>query len=179
MRVALACVTSRTKTCHVKRNRYTVGYVTSSPGTLVLLASSSSLTPPCWFQAVQTGNPVMIRQAQINIAQRRAGLRTPVGATPLNFATPRLAGSLLRTPAGVATPAATPARTPGPEAERYGALCCFAAVFGFKHLHREKRCAQALLCKQGIASPLSIWLGGAPVVCLLILVTISGVYAFS
>ena len=71
------------------------------------------------IQAIQTKDPVIIRQAQMNIAQRRAGLRTPMGATPHNFATPQLAGSLMRTPAGLRTPASTPARTGEPIPEGY------------------------------------------------------------
>ena len=54
----------------------------------------------------------MIRQAQANIAARRAGLRTPLGATPAAAGTPGFT-SMLRTPAGFArTPMATPTLTP-------------------------------------------------------------------
>ncbi|KAK9827696.1 hypothetical protein WJX81_001407 [Elliptochloris bilobata] len=65
-----------------------------------------------WLQATRTGDPLVIRQAQANIAARRAGLRTPVGATPAAAGTPGFT-SMLRTPAGFArTPMATPALTP-------------------------------------------------------------------
>ncbi len=56
----------------------------------------------------------MIRQAQANIAARRAGLRTPLGATPGPAGTPSFS-SVLRTPAGLGhTPMATPVFTPRP-----------------------------------------------------------------
>uniref|UniRef100_A0A061R578 Protein DGCR14 n=1 Tax=Tetraselmis sp. GSL018 TaxID=582737 RepID=A0A061R578_9CHLO len=41
-----------------------------------------------WLQAVNSANPVLIRQAQMNIAARRAGIPTPMSATPADFATP-------------------------------------------------------------------------------------------
>ncbi|KAK9802041.1 hypothetical protein WJX73_005229 [Symbiochloris irregularis] len=69
-----------------------------------------------WLKAVQSGDPVLIRQAQMNIARRRAGLKTPVGATPQDFGASVLHGSLLRTPAGLATPGFTPAQPSGQEA---------------------------------------------------------------
>lgn len=72
-----------------------------------------------WVKAVNSKDPELIRQAQLNIARRRAGLATPsVGATPGAAwgATPGT--NLLRTPAmtplqagGHATPA--PGATPG------------------------------------------------------------------
>ena len=63
------------------------------------------------LQAVRSGDPSKLQQAQLNIAQRRAGIRTPVGATPAGFGTP--GASLLRTPGIGTTPAAaTPAMTP-------------------------------------------------------------------
>lgn len=63
-------------------------------------------------QATRTGDPLVIRQAQANIAARRAGLRTPLGATPAAAGTPGFT-SMLRTPAGFArTPMATPTLTP-------------------------------------------------------------------
>lgn len=63
------------------------------------------------LQAVRSGDPSQLQQAQLNIAQRRAGIRTPVGATPAGFGTP--GASLLRTPGIGLTPAATtPAMTP-------------------------------------------------------------------
>ena len=51
----------------------------------------------------------MLRQAQLNIAQRRAGIKTPMEATPAHFATPgltsfRATASMLRTPGGLQTP---------------------------------------------------------------------------
>jgi protein DGCR14 len=74
-----------------------------------------------WLQAVQSGDPALIKRAQLNIARRRAGLRTPVvhdgaiGAPSTAAITPGT--GLLRTPAmtpavglGGATPAA--GRTP-------------------------------------------------------------------
>lgn len=73
-----------------------------------------------WLQAVQSGDPALIKRAQLNIARRRAGLRTPVahdahGAPNTSAITPGTA--MLRTPAmtpavglGGATPAA--GRTP-------------------------------------------------------------------
>ncbi len=65
-------------------------------------------------QATRTGDPLVIRQAQANIAARRAGLRTPLGATPGPAGTPSFS-SVLRTPAGLGhTPMATPVFTPRP-----------------------------------------------------------------
>ena len=61
-------------------------------------------------QAVRSRDPELLRQAQLNIAQRRAGIKTPVGQSPAIFATPggmssfRMPASLLRTPAGAQTP---------------------------------------------------------------------------
>lgn len=64
-----------------------------------------------WLQAVRSGDPSQLQQAQLNIAQRRAGIRTPVGATPAGFGTP--GASLLRTPGiGLTPTATTPAMTP-------------------------------------------------------------------
>lgn len=55
---------------------------------------------------------MQLQQAQQNIAQRRAGIKTPVGATPAAFGTP--GASLLRTPGLGATPTfGTPGMTPG------------------------------------------------------------------
>lgn len=50
----------------------------------------SSLRPPALLlpQAVNSGDPTAIRNAQMNIAARRAGIPTPLGATPAQFATP-------------------------------------------------------------------------------------------
>ena len=63
------------------------------------------------LQAVRSGNPSQLQQAQLNIAQRRAGIRTPIGATPAGFGTP--GASLLRTPGLGMTPVAgTPSMTP-------------------------------------------------------------------
>ena len=63
------------------------------------------------LQAVRSGDPSQLQQAQLNIAQRRAGIRTPVGATPAGFGTP--GASLLRTPGlGVTPMAGTPSMTP-------------------------------------------------------------------
>ncbi|KAK9906415.1 hypothetical protein WJX75_001485 [Coccomyxa subellipsoidea] len=64
-----------------------------------------------WLQAMRSRDPELLRQAQLNIAQRRAGMRTPVGASPATFATPgltslRVPASLLRTPAAAQTPRA-------------------------------------------------------------------------
>jgi len=54
-----------------------------------------------WLQAVNSGDPLALRNAQLNIAARRAGVPTPLGATPAEFATPAAA-----TPYGAATPSA-------------------------------------------------------------------------
>ena len=61
----------------------------------------------------------MLRLAQQNIAARRAGLRTPIGATPGSFETP--GASILRGPFGgggmttyLTTPASTPVLQRGP-----------------------------------------------------------------
>ena len=63
------------------------------------------------LQAVRSGDPSQLQQAQLNIAQRRAGIRTPLGATPAGFGTP--GASLLRTPGLGLTPmAGTPSMTP-------------------------------------------------------------------
>ncbi|CAL8462491.1 g2024 [Coccomyxa elongata] len=64
-----------------------------------------------WLQAIRSRDPELLRQAQLNIAQRRAGMRTPIGASPATFATPgltslRAPASLLRTPAAAQTPRA-------------------------------------------------------------------------
>ena len=65
-----------------------------------------------WLQAVRTGDPENMRQAQMNIAQRRAGMKTPLGATPAHLATP--GASMLWAPIRQGTPAMTPgAATPG------------------------------------------------------------------
>ena len=79
----------------------------------VALLTTSSLP-----QAVQSGDPTLIRHAQMNIARRRAGLKTPIGATPQGFGTSAFPGSLLRTPAGLATPGLTPAGLHSQEAHR-------------------------------------------------------------
>ena len=75
--------------------------------------AAKSATHTCrHLQAVRSGNPVQRQQAQLNIAQRRAGIKTPVGATPAVFGTP--GASLLRTPGlGTAPAFGTPAMTPG------------------------------------------------------------------
>ncbi len=64
-------------------------------------------------QAVQAGDPELMRQAQLNIAQRRMGIKTPVGATPGTMGVPGT--SILRSALPRATPGATPAwgATPG------------------------------------------------------------------
>lgn len=69
-----------------------------------------------WLQALRTRDPAALRQAQANIAQRRAGIRTPIGATPGSFETP--AASMLRAPHRGAVP--TPSMTPlmGPYGDR-------------------------------------------------------------
>jgi protein DGCR14 len=69
-----------------------------------------------WLQAVQSGDPASIKRAQLNIARRRAGLRTPVHGSAAQHAsaiTPGTTG-LLRTPAMTPAVGATPAagRTP-------------------------------------------------------------------
>jgi protein DGCR14 len=76
-----------------------------------------------WLQAVQSGDPAQIKRAQLNIARRRAGLRTPLahdGTAAPGTAALTPGTGLLRTPAmtpavGVCNAlqaAATPARTP-------------------------------------------------------------------
>ena len=78
---------------------------------LVWKAPGQVLVRAWRLQAVRSGDPSQLQQAQLNIAQRRAGIRTPVGATPAGFGTP--GASLLRTPGIGLTPAATtPAMTP-------------------------------------------------------------------
>ena len=65
-----------------------------------------------WLQAVRSGDPENVRQAQLNIAQRRAGMKTPIGATPVHLVTP--GASMLWAPQRQGTPAMTPrAATPG------------------------------------------------------------------
>ena len=78
----------------------------------------AGLTGDGAVQALRSSDPDALRQAQVNIAQRRAGLRTPIGATPLTGL-----ASTLRTPAGFQTPA-----TPMTE----GARC--ALIHGLKML---------------------------------------------
>ena len=53
-----------------------------------------------WMQAVKSGDPARIRQAQLNIAHRRAGLRTPSGAGAGAGATPMGQHQLGDTPCG-------------------------------------------------------------------------------
>jgi protein DGCR14 len=74
-----------------------------------------------WLQAVQSGDPAQIKRAQLNIARRRAGLRTPLahdGTAAPGTAALTPGTGLLRTPAMTpavgagSTAAATPARTP-------------------------------------------------------------------
>jgi len=92
-----------------------------------------------WEQAVNTGDPFLIRQAQINIARRRAGLKTPAPNTGAGAgeggrrphtggtwgATPGMTQSMLRTPAMTPLPqagASTPAvHGAGGGAEAFGA----------------------------------------------------------
>ena len=66
-----------------------------------------------------------MRQAQLNIAQRRMGIKTPVGATPGTMGVPGT--SILRSALPRATPGATPTwgATPGTAA---GALHSRPAV---------------------------------------------------
>ena len=65
-----------------------------------------------WLQAVRSGDPEIVRQAQMNIAHRRAGMKTPIGATPAHLVTP--GASMLWAPMRQGTPAMTPAgATPG------------------------------------------------------------------
>lgn len=78
-----------------------------------------------WLQAVQSGDPAQIKRAQLNIARRRAGLKTPLPheGVPLTGAFTPGTG-LLRTPAmtpapgaaGPFMPTATPSRVPAAEA---------------------------------------------------------------
>jgi len=94
-----------------------------------------------WAQAVNSGDPALIRAAQVNIARRRAGLKTPAMATGVHQAglgqTPGTGAwgatpgtTLLRTPAMTplaaaagATPAVHGVATPGP-----GSAAAVAAV---------------------------------------------------
>lgn len=73
------------------------------------MCSASNLV----VQAMQAGDPELMRQAQLNIAQRRMGIKTPVGATPGTMGVPGT--SILRSALPRATPGATPAwgATPG------------------------------------------------------------------
>lgn len=64
----------------------------------------------CDLQALRSRDPAALRQAQVNIAARRAGIRTPIGATPGSFETP--GASLLRAPHGATAEPPTPAMTP-------------------------------------------------------------------
>lgn len=104
-----------------------------------------------WLQAVKSGDPARIKQAQINIAHRRAGLKTPSGAGAAGAAaglgmgqTPGATGRpgtgawgvtpgtnlLMRTPAMTplvasgdgGAPDATPGGGPGPAATAAAAL---------------------------------------------------------
>jgi hypothetical protein len=83
-----------------------------------LLADGGNLWLPLLMQALRTRDPEVLRLAQQNIAARRAGLRTPIGATPGSFETP--GASILRGPFGggmttyLATPASTPVLQRGP-----------------------------------------------------------------
>ena len=85
---------------------------------------ADTVTP---VQATRTGDPLVIRQAQANIAARRAGLRTPIGATPVAAGTPGFT-SMLRTPAGFTR---TPAMTPQPGADGDPLQRCYHCLFGF------------------------------------------------
>lgn len=90
--------------------RQTLWLVTACPRTTAILFAYQAAV--LGVQATRTGDPLVIRQAQANIAARRAGLRTPLGATPAAAGTPGFT-SMLRTPAGFArTPMATPTLTP-------------------------------------------------------------------
>eukprot|EP00192_Tetraselmis_astigmatica_P019365 CAMPEP_0117663906 /NCGR_PEP_ID=MMETSP0804-20121206/8884_1 /TAXON_ID=1074897 /ORGANISM="Tetraselmis astigmatica, Strain CCMP880" /LENGTH=199 /DNA_ID=CAMNT_0005470999 /DNA_START=423 /DNA_END=1019 /DNA_ORIENTATION=+ len=62
-----------------------------------------------WLQAVNGGDPVAVRNAQINIAARRAGIPTPLGATPAAFTTP----AANATPSGTTGRPGSVLRTPG------------------------------------------------------------------
>jgi protein DGCR14 len=64
-----------------------------------------------WLRAVNSGDPVALRNAQLNIAARRAGVPTPLGATPADFATPAAATPYAATPVGLSRPN-TGLRTP-------------------------------------------------------------------
>jgi protein DGCR14 len=84
---------------------------------------SRAPSPPPRLEAIQSGDPVAIRRAQLNIARRRAGLRTPLpGETPAPATGGRFTSTpgtgAFRTPAMTplprpATGAATPAGLPG------------------------------------------------------------------
>lgn len=94
---------------------------------------------PLHSQAVRSGDPSQLQQAQLNIAQRRAGIRTPVGATPAGFGTP--GASLLRTPGLGMTPmAGTPSMTPRltVNAGKWHDLCInpkqVASIFSQQHV---------------------------------------------
>ncbi|GBF97554.1 hypothetical protein Rsub_10155 [Raphidocelis subcapitata] len=93
-----------------------------------------------WLDAVQSGDPAAIRRAQLNIARRRAGLKTPLpGETPAPggggggfTATP---GTAARTPAMTPLPrpptgAATPAPAGGGGADGPGGALEAAAATG-------------------------------------------------
>ena len=98
-------------------------YAVYSARTCAVLTSCGTpllrtFTPIALAQALRTRDPDVLRLAQQNIAARRAGLRTPIGATPGSFETP--GASILRGPFGggmttyLATPASTPVLRRGP-----------------------------------------------------------------
>ena len=68
-----------------------------------------------WLEAVKSGNPSAIRRAQINIARRRAGLKTPVSA---DFERSGLTApsTSIQPGANLATPALTPLQAATPSA---------------------------------------------------------------
>lgn len=85
-----------------------------------------------WVRAVNSGDVTTIRQAQLNIARRRAGLQTPaVSETPLLAATPGT--QTLRTPAMTPLPTETPnllGASPAPSLVQQQAAAAAAAAAG-------------------------------------------------
>jgi hypothetical protein len=108
---------------HMRASLSTTSYSSPEPVSRSTAIKAALVIFAVHGQALRTRDPAVLRQAQANIAQRRAGLRTPIGATPGSFETP--GASMLRAPhrAPEQQPAATPLM--GRYGDRMqGALCC-------------------------------------------------------
>ena len=66
-----------------------------------------------WLQAIKSGDPARIKQAQISIAHRRAGLRTPNHASGGDPTASARRGLLDETPSAASLMGATPSGRPG------------------------------------------------------------------